>query len=61
MTDGHGRWLVYNGEIYNFRDLRAELATGRTFRSRAEQNEGLATASLGEQDTIELAEHGPVF
>ncbi len=25
FTDGHGRWLIYNGEIYNFRDLRKEL------------------------------------
>jgi len=34
MTDGHGRWLVYNGEIYNFRELRAELeAKGCTFIS----------------------------
>jgi asparagine synthase (glutamine-hydrolysing) len=26
FTDGR-RWLVFNGEIYNFRDLRAELTT----------------------------------
>ena len=28
FTDGR-RWLVFNGEIYNFRDLRAELSTLR--------------------------------
>jgi asparagine synthase (glutamine-hydrolysing) len=25
FTDGQGRWLVFNGEIYNFRELRREL------------------------------------
>lgn len=34
MTDGQGLWLVYNGEIYNFRALRAELeAQGHRFVS----------------------------
>lgn len=25
MTDGHGRWLIFNGEIFNFVELRNEL------------------------------------
>src|SRR5688572_29978510 len=27
MTDGEGRWIVFNGEIYNYRELRRELST----------------------------------
>jgi asparagine synthase (glutamine-hydrolysing) len=38
MPDPDGRyWLVYNGEIYNFRELRSELeASGSVFRSRGD-------------------------
>jgi asparagine synthase (glutamine-hydrolysing) len=37
MTDGQGLWLVYNGEIYNFRALRAELeAKGHRFVSEGD-------------------------
>jgi asparagine synthase (glutamine-hydrolysing) len=38
MSDPDGRyWLVYNGEIYNFRELRSELeASGSVFRSRGD-------------------------
>src|SRR5208282_1381689 len=34
MTDGDGRWLVYNGEVYNFRELATELGNlGHKIRS----------------------------
>jgi asparagine synthase (glutamine-hydrolysing) len=38
MSDATGRyWIVFNGEIYNFRQLRAELeAEGRRFRTQSD-------------------------
>jgi asparagine synthase (glutamine-hydrolysing) len=37
MTDGNGRWLVYNGEIYNFHELRDELL-GHGYRFQSESD-----------------------
>ena len=28
MTDGAGNWITYNGEIYNYLELRDELGAG---------------------------------
>lgn len=38
MADGSGQlWIVFNGEIYNYRELKAELvARGRRFRSASD-------------------------
>src|SRR5690348_2875431 len=50
MTDADGRVLVFNGEIYNFRDLRAELEkAGRAFRTHSDTEVILAAyAEWGE-------------
>ena len=37
MTDNQGAWIVYNGEIYNFRQVRDELSRrGHQFQSRTD-------------------------
>lgn len=37
MTDGEGRWLIFNGEIFNFVELRRELEQlGDTFRTHTD-------------------------
>lgn len=34
---GHGRWIIFNGEIYNFNDVRKELeGRGHVFRSHSD-------------------------
>src|SRR5687768_15966792 len=36
-TADEALWLTYNGEVYNFQDLRAELeARGATFRTKGD-------------------------
>jgi asparagine synthase (glutamine-hydrolysing) len=37
MTDGDGWWITYNGEIYNFQEVREELIRhGHQFKSRTD-------------------------
>ncbi len=37
MTDGKGRWIIFNGEIFNYLELRRELqAAGHRFRTETD-------------------------
>jgi len=56
-TDDGSAWLVFNGEIYNYRALRAELeARGHVFRTRSDTEVLLrAWQTYGEQCVTRLA------
>ena len=36
MTDRQGNWITYNGEVYNYRELRAELGGEAEFRTTSD-------------------------
>lgn len=48
LSDPTGRyWIVFNGEIYNFRDVRREIeATGRRFQGASDTEVALAAYAL---------------
>lgn len=54
MHSANGRYVItYNGEIYNFRELRAELeAMGRVFRSRTDSEVVLQAYEVWGADAI---------
>ena len=58
MTDEGGRrWLVFNGEIYNHRELRARLeALGERFRTRSDTEVLLRALMRWGQDALERLE-----
>jgi asparagine synthase (glutamine-hydrolysing) len=61
MESACGRWILsYNGEVYNFRELRAELeAMGETFRSSGDTEVVLAV--LRRDGTAGLARFAGMF
>jgi asparagine synthase (glutamine-hydrolysing) len=53
MEDEYGRWLVFNGEIYNFREIRKELELhGHRFRSTGDTEVLLRALSQWGTDAI---------
>lgn len=58
MRDNEGRWLVFNGEVYNFKEIRKELeAKGRQFRSTGDTE--VVLQSLAEWGTAAIRKlHG---
>jgi asparagine synthase (glutamine-hydrolysing) len=52
MIDAHGRALVFNGEIYNYRDLRRELESRWQFRTTSDTEVILAAYDAWGADCV---------
>ena len=60
MRDAEGRWIVFNGEIYNFREIRKELEDkGRHFRSTGDTE--VLLQALAEWGTSAVAKFDGMF
>lgn len=56
-NDDGSRWIVFNGEVYNYRQLRAELmAMGRSFRSESDTEVVLQAYEVWGTDFLEHLE-----
>src|SRR5215217_127672 len=52
MTDGEGNWVSYNGEIYNYRELRNELGADQ-FRTQSDTEVILRAYRRWGQDCVQ--------
>ena len=52
MIDGLGRVIVFNGEMYNYRDLRAELEHRYAFRTESDTEVVLAAYDAWGEDCV---------
>lgn len=52
MTDAAGNWITYNGEIYNYIELRAELGGGGSFRTTSDTEVILRAYQRWGQDCV---------
>lgn len=52
MSDHRGRTIVFNGEIYNYRELRRQLAAGHEFRTQSDTEVILAAYDAWGEDCV---------
>ena len=53
MTDGAGNWITYNGEIYNYLELRDELGAGRLPHDAPTPRSSCAATTAGARTALD--------